>query len=149
MHIKVVPGQARDDVEAGRGCACIHLFVRDESGPFVEPHVLDWGKLPLAGEYDADGNQVVVDGIIAVRARGRLACDPKRTVAPVQRGGEVTVTMRSDDPRAVTCPKCIASDLFRAAIAKLGVPRGGGTDSASERPVHGDVERVQPGNAER
>ena len=34
--VRVNPGEATD----GSGQVCIHLFVQDETGPFVEPHVL-------------------------------------------------------------------------------------------------------------
>lgn len=96
IDLKVVPGEPLD----GSGRVCIHLFVKDERGSFVEPHVLH--------QKVKDG--VVVKGELDARpTRGRLACDPKRTVAPVTRGSIVTVTPRTDDPRAVTCPKCLAS----------------------------------------
>ena len=96
IDLKVVPGEPLD----GSGRVCIHLFVKDDRGPFVEPHVLCPKK---------DGVSIARGDIEAKPARGRLACDPKRTVAPVTRGSIVTVTPRTDDPRAVTCPKCLAS----------------------------------------
>ncbi len=51
--------------------------------------------------------------------RGRLACDPKRNVAPVVRKGVTTVTMRTEDPRAVTCPRCMASSDYLKAMEIL------------------------------
>lgn len=92
LSLNVNPGESLD----GSGRVCIHLFVRDEMGPFVEPHVLGVG---------GDGGRQIVAG----PARGRLACDPKRLVAPVTRGNTTTVTPRTDDPRAATCPRCLAS----------------------------------------
>lgn len=102
LHVKVVPG----DPLNGTGRACIHLFVRDARGPFVEPHVLHPAP---------DGER----RLVARPTRGRLACDPRRKVAPVTRGGVTTLTMRTDDPRAVTCPKCAASRDWRDLMDQL------------------------------
>ena len=90
ISLKVLPGEPVD----GTGRICIHLFVPDERGPFVETHCL----------YVDDERKIG-----AKLTRGRLACDPKRTVSLKPVNGVTTVTLRSDDPRAVTCPKCIAS----------------------------------------
>lgn len=102
IDIKVLPGEPLD----GSGKVCIHLFVQDERGPFVEPHVLH-------GD-DSDKNKIV-----AKATRGRLACDPKRLVAPVTRRGVTSVTMRTDDPRAATCPKCIVSSAYAELMDKI------------------------------
>lgn len=89
ISMNVLPGEPLD----GSGRVCIHLFVRDEEGLFTEPHVMHQ-----------------VDHKIECRpARGRLACDPKRNPATVTKGSVTTVTPRTDDPRAVTCPKCLSS----------------------------------------
>ena len=90
---------------------CIHLFVRDERGPFVEPHVLH----PVV----RDGVQVKRE-LTARPTRGRLACDPKRTVAPTTHRGVTTITPRTDDPRATTCPKCMASPEYAEMMERLG-----------------------------
>ena len=89
ISVGVLPGEPTD----GSGIVCIHLFVQDDKGPFTEPHVLQPG--PSKDQK-----------VVAKRIRGRLACDPKKLVAPTTRGGITKVTMRTDDPRAVTCPKC-------------------------------------------
>lgn len=99
INMKVLPGEPLD----GSGRVCIHLFVPDESGPFVEPHALH----PVVRN-----GEVVKQQLEAKPTRGRLACDPKRTVAPVMRAGVTTVTTRTDDPRAATCLKCIASPHY-------------------------------------
>lgn len=104
INVKVLPGEPLD----GSGKVCIHLFVQDERGPFVEPSALHMAE----GE---NGQKQLV----ARPTRGRLACDPKRTVAPVTRGGVTTVTMRTDDPRAATCPKCIASKDYAVMMKRL------------------------------
>ena len=96
IDLKVIPGEPLD----GTGRICIHLFVQDESGSFVEPHAVR----PIF----RDGVQVKQE-VDCRPTRGRLACDPKRSLAPVTCGSVTTVTSRTDDPRAVTCPKCIAS----------------------------------------
>lgn len=106
VNVSVLPGEPTD----GTGKVCIHLFVKDECGPFVEPHVLH----PTLGEDGKPTGQ-----LIARPTRGRLACNPKRTVAPVTRCNVTTVTMRSDDPRAVTCPKCIDSSDYKIMMETL------------------------------
>lgn len=104
INMRVLPGQPLD----GTGKVCIHLFVPDERGPFTEPSVLGMGK-------DEDGNPCLVSEAV----RGRLACDPTRKVEPVVRGNVTSVTMRSDDPRAVTCPKCKQSKGYVSAMELL------------------------------
>ena len=107
LNVSVCPGEPTD----GSGRACIHLFVRDAHGPFVEPHVLrqavDDDGLPVKGQ------------LMAGPARGRLACSPTRTVSPTTRGNVTMVTLRTDDARAVTCPKCMASGLYARAMELL------------------------------
>lgn len=104
--VKVLSGEPLD----GSGRVCIHLFVQDTKGPFVEPHVLH----PVI----KDG-QVVKQRYLAKATRGRLACDPRRLVAPVTRNGVVAITPRSNDPRAVTCTKCIESIDYMDAMNSL------------------------------
>lgn len=106
VNMPVLPGEPTD----GSGRVCIHLFVPDERGPFVEPHALH----PVV----QDGEEVKQQ-LEARPTRGRLACDPKRRVAPVKKGNVVTVTPRTDDPRAVSCPKCKASDDYKRMVATL------------------------------
>lgn len=108
INVNVLPGESTD----GSGRVCIHLFVRDERGPFVEPYV-------LGPKLDGDGKPVAGKGTAGPK-RGRLACDPKRGVALVTRGNVTTVTPRSDDPRAVTCLKCKASTDYANAMKILG-----------------------------
>lgn len=76
----------------GTGKICIHLFiVSKETG----------GK-----------------GIFRT-VNGHLACDPKRSIEPVKRNGITNVTIRTDDPRAATCPACIASPEYSRIIKLL------------------------------
>ena len=98
VNLYVLPGEPTD----GSGRVAIHLFVQDERGPFIEPNALH------LVEADTDGG-TPQKKLAAWPTRGRLACDPRRTVAPVVRGNVTTVTPRTDDPRAVTCPRCKAS----------------------------------------
>jgi hypothetical protein len=107
VNLSVLRGEPTD----GSGRVCVHLFVVDEAGPFIEPHVLH----PVIGE---DG-QPIKQQLSAKPTRGRLACDKKRKVAPVVRAGVTTVTLRSDDPRAVSCPRCKASPEYAAIMVKL------------------------------
>jgi len=96
--LKVLSGERLD----GTGRVCIHLFVQDEGGSFTEPHVLH-----------PDGKRVS-----AKPTRGRLACDSSRNVAPVTHGSTTTITMRTDDPQAVTCLKCLASEDYASLRVK-------------------------------
>lgn len=109
VNIRVIHGEPTD----GTGRVCIHLYVQDATGPFVEPNVLH----PLI-----ENGQVVKGKIQARPTRGRLACDPKRIVAPVTRNGVTTVTPRTDDPRAATCPQCLASANY-ATMMKAYQPQ--------------------------
>ena len=106
VNVRVNHGEPTD----GSGRVCIHLFVQDERGSFAEPHALH----PVFKDGEAVKQQVE-----AKLTRGRLACDPRRTVAPVTRNGVVTVTPRTDDPRAVTCAKCCASPDYERAMELL------------------------------
>lgn len=102
--MSVLPGEPLD----GSGRICIHLFVRDVAGSYTEPHVLHQktvGGKPVPGE------------LVARPTRGRLACDRRRVPA---RGPQVIA--RTDDPRAVTCPRCLASPECRELMAKLEAP---------------------------
>lgn len=107
INMNVLPGELLD----GTGRICIHLFVPDPNGPFVEPHALH------PSSEDEDGMRK--KQLIAKPTRGRLACNPKRLVIPITRGNVTTVTPRSDDPRAVTCPKCIASSFYKEKMKLL------------------------------
>ena len=106
IGVKVIYGEPTD----GSGRVCIHLFVQGEDGPFVEPHALH----PVV-----ENGEVVKQKFAARPTRGRLACDPKRTVAPVTRGSVTTITSRTDDPRAATCPRCIESVYYKKAMELL------------------------------
>ncbi len=111
INVKVLPGQPAEEVERGAGRVCIHLFVQDTHGRFVEPHALH----PVVKNGEPVKQQVE-----AKPTRGRLACDPKRNPAPVTRNGITTVTHRTDDPRAVTCPLCLTSLDYQNMMEKLG-----------------------------
>lgn len=108
INIKVLLGEPLD----GSGRVCIHLFVQDNYGKFTEPCVFHM--------QDMEDNQgQLVKRLITKPTRGRLACDPKKTVDPVTRNGVTTITMRSDDARAVTCPKCRKSVEYAQMMALL------------------------------
>ncbi len=101
----MLPGEPTD----GKGKICIHLFVQDEKGLIIEPHVLHEVE-------DEEGKK-----IIAKPTKGRLACDSKRLVALNTNKGVTSVTMRTNDPRAVTCPKCIKSVDYQRIMNILQV----------------------------
>ena len=106
VQMNVVPGQPTD----GSGMVCIHLFVQDKDGKFVEPHAIH----PVL-EHGVPVKQKVQ----CLATRGRLACDPNRTPHAVRHGNVSIITPRSDDPRAVTCPKCKATTEYIAMMARL------------------------------
>ena len=106
INIQVLPGEPLD----GTGRVATHLFVHDEWGKFVEPHVLH----PVF----EDGKQIKQQ--VEVRpTHGRLACDPNRNPAPITRGRVIINTSRTDDPRAVTCYKCIATEDYKRAMLRI------------------------------
>lgn len=111
ISMSVVPGDPTD----GTGRICIHLFIRDPKGLFIEPHVLHQ-------ELDEKGSPT--GRLISKPTRGRLACDRKKTVRPVTKNGVTTITHRTDDPRAVTCPACIASEFYKYMSSSLDVTTG-------------------------
>lgn len=107
VAVRVLPNEPTD----GTGRVCIHLFVQDKTGPFVESHVL---------HPAVDGNGNPIGRKLVFRpTRGRLACDPKRNATPITYKGVTHVTMRTDDPRAVTCAKCIGSSEWKEKMARL------------------------------
>lgn len=108
VHMSVLPGEPTD----GSGRVCIHLFIKDEKGPFVEPHVLH--------EKRDEQGEVIKGELVAKPARGRLACDPRKQVASVIKGNAIHITLRSDSPGAVSCPKCKMSKYYRDMMAKRG-----------------------------
>ena len=111
ISMQVLPGEPLD----GSGKVSIHLVVLDPSGPYTEPQAI----LPMFGE---DGVQVKQAGRIGP-ARARIACNPKLDPAPRTVNGVTHVTMRSGDPRATTCRKCMATEDYRAAMGKLEQPQ--------------------------
>jgi hypothetical protein len=110
INVKVLSGEPLD----GSGRSCIHLFVQDEKGLFVEPHVLH----PAVDEQGHSLKKMMV----AKPTRGRLACDKRRGVASVTRGNVITITARTNDPQAVTCVKCRESKEYKLMMATPSVP---------------------------
>jgi hypothetical protein len=107
IESKVLPGQPL----TGLGIVCCHFFMPDANGVIIEPNglspALDEQGEPIRGKIQAGP------------MRGRLACNPRRRVAPIIRNGVTTVTRRSDDPRAVTCLKCKATKEYQEAMERL------------------------------
>ncbi len=102
IELRVLPGEPTD----GSGRVVIHLFVQDTAGPFTEPCVLHPKVVDATGK-------MVGRNLVARPTRGRLACDPRRSVAPVVKRGITYVTLRTSEPGAVTCPKCLASVAYQ------------------------------------
>lgn len=108
VNVSVLPGEPLD----GRGKVCIHLLVPDDGGPFVSPCMLH-----VVEEVGEDGK--ATKKLVSRPTRCRLACSPTRTVRPEDRGSVRNVTMRTDDARAVTCPKCLGSAFYTKAMELL------------------------------
>ena len=106
IKLSVLPGEKTD----GTGRMCIHLWVSDPNGKFTEPHALS----PVLGEEGKPTGELT-----AGPTKGRLACDANRNPAPITKGNTTIVTIRSDDTRATTCLKCIASVDYKR-LSELG-----------------------------
>jgi hypothetical protein len=108
--LTVLPGEPTD----GTGRVRIHHFVRDGAGPV---------RLPARVEPTPAGPLRLGGGV------GKIACRP--ALADVDRvaGGVARPVLFSDDPRAVTCPECRATEDYQKAQARLGeaqAAQGGG-----------------------
>ncbi len=87
----------------GSGRVCIHWLFQDPEGPI---QVTD-------RSVTASGPQIVRG------RRWRMACNPTQSNVSVAEGGRLTPSPHSDDPRAVTCPKCMATAKFQEAMIHL------------------------------
>lgn len=151
VSVSVLPGEPLN----GAGRVCIHLFVPDGTGPNVERSVTQLGDAPQ--EEGRPAHKRLTTG----PTRGHLACDPKKRVAPTVRNGVTSVTMRTIEPGAVTCPACKKSSEYDRLMKLLAGPSpavaaeqeseqedGSRSGGPSFGTVHGDVERLIPGDAE-
>jgi hypothetical protein len=102
---RVVKCEKCNGVGNTSGKLCIHWLMRDPMGamekimqvPAEEPGKLTNGKV-----------------------RCRIACDPsRRSDMPEHWRNEITLFLRSDDPRAVTCFDCIATPEYSEAMAQI------------------------------
>ncbi len=86
------------------GRACIHWFRRHADGLVKTPsHVqmTERGPLQLGG------------------ATGSVACRPEQnTILTQYVGGEYLQCLVSDDPRAATCPGCLATEEHKVAMGE-------------------------------
>jgi hypothetical protein len=83
----------------------IHYFHTDPGGPIHMPRQV-LGVTPM--------------GPMVTGATGFIACSPGATrAAPVVKGGMIYLGLgqHSDDPRAATCPECLASAAYKQAMA--------------------------------
>lgn len=108
----------------GTGRVRICWLVWDEKGPVTMPTgqvMTPQGPVPVGGSLPAPGQ--------APLTRARIACDPLlSSVLPhsaVVRGQNVTrLVMHSDDPRAVTCPECAATEEYKKAMERYAALEG-------------------------
>lgn len=86
----------------GSGRVRIHWFCRDDKGPIRTAEAVTMSAL---GPVRLGG------------ATGRIACQPQRkSVAPEVNGLVTTPCVHSDDARAVTCPECMKTPEYAAAM---------------------------------
>lgn len=91
----------------------IHYFARDENGPIRTRPAND---LILA----AGQQRVPIPKPMRGGARGLIACQPGRSdLNKKTPDGRTELLPRSDDVRAVTCPDCMATDVFKDAVKFL------------------------------
>lgn len=103
----------------GSGRVCLHWIYEDKDGPI---ETVDSVVQTSAGPK-----------LLGAR-RWRMACCPQLTnIDPKREGVRIIPWQRSDDPRAVTCPRCMATDEFKARMEFLGtIPAGTAGASAAE-----------------
>ncbi len=88
------------------GRVCIHWFVADPAGPIRN------GEATVS---QTQGGPLVIGGGV-----GRLACRPQQNSVLTQIRGNVAFPCgNSDDPRAVTCPDCMATEEYKKRMAEL------------------------------
>lgn len=88
----------------GSGRVCIHWFVRDKNGK-----IADQSKDGIVPEW-------------AKGSAGRIACQPHRSnLLPDQNGSNPVMFMHTDDPRAATCPECLATTDYKTIMAELAL----------------------------
>ncbi len=116
LDIKVLP----DSKGRPSGTLCIHLFVVDPNGILTEPCVTQV-------DHTKKGSGLTVGPL-----KGRLACDHKRRVAVVHKGNVTSVTLRTGDPRATTCPRCLASKECQDMMRLLNGPSSNESEQQGE-----------------
>ena len=61
--------------------------------------------------------------------RGRIACMPKlESLAPQVQNGLSQLVVHSDDPRAATCPECMATEGYRKTMALMSELEAGASE---------------------
>jgi hypothetical protein len=94
----------------------VHYFVFDPEGPCEVPNGMV--KTKQGASVRVGGSIPTPEGDIVTR--GYIACEPERkSVLPDGRRGTIRLCIKSDDPRAVTCDLCMATEQYRAAMAEL------------------------------
>lgn len=90
-----------------RSRVCVHWFEVTRDGPAATP----------LGVVQSPLGPLAVGGV-----RGRIACRPAvSTVTPQAVNGAVQLLCRSEEPRAVTCPECMATPQFKRAMEEISL----------------------------
>ncbi len=111
LNMMVLPGEPKD----GTGRICTHLWMNNPKGKFLQHYVMQ----PIA---DKNG-EVVPNEFHFAPTKGQIACNPNLNPMPVVSGRDrvsgktiITITSMSDDPRAINCPKCMATEYYQTQM---------------------------------
>jgi len=115
----------------GSGRVRVHWIVPDQNGPL----------LTSTSAVPSDQGIKLTPGI-----RVRIACLPRQdTFSELTSDNGVKLTLRSDDPRAVTCPECQKTSEYQAARRLIeeinqaaSVPEGVNEEAADLASVNKD-----------
>ena len=93
-------------LEDGTGRVCIHYFAHEPKGPILTP---------------ATGVTTSIGMVKLGGVRGYIACKPRlASILPhTVPGGDIAPCVHTDDPRAATCPDCIASEAWKRHMEEL------------------------------
>lgn len=112
LNVKMLPDKS--------GRCLIHWLIEDVFDPSkVGPDSLDAvGRVVQQAACEGELFPIKIQGHTQLRTqmgqpvsiRARIACNPKQnTVNPQHKGQEVFMCMHSNDVRAATCPRCLAT----------------------------------------
>lgn len=89
----------------GSGRVCIHWLYEHPEGPLET----------------TDNSIMTATGPKVLKGRKwRMACNPNlKAISSVQDGARIIPWTHTDDPRAATCPKCLATEEYKQRMKEL------------------------------